>query len=140
MLDIATRCRHKAARVSDGEAILALVTSSRVRKALVRAAEAGEPPLSAIAPEICAAYPAAASDLQVRQLVGLLVHSVMAEAGFVVASARRRVAGMAPFQYAATFARTPSEPAPTLVARWIDALDAGEAEEAYALLRTRLGR
>lgn len=139
MLDTATRARQKALQVTDGEAILALLTSTRMRKALVRAAEAGEVPLATAAPEILASFPSAVADLGVRQLIGLAVGLVMAEAGFV-ALRRCRIPGCAPFRYGTAFARPAPAAAPGLLARLVDSLSPAEAEEAYALLRARLGR
>jgi len=140
MLDLATRARKRARHVPDGEAILDLVTSARMKRALVRAAGDGEIPLATIVPEIAASFPSAVGDMRVRQLVGLAVNAVLIEAGFVVAKPKNRFSGCPPFQFGATFRRPEAGPVQGLVERLVAALTPEEAESAYRLLGKRLGR
>jgi hypothetical protein len=113
------------------------------RERLVRAADAGDPPVAAISEELRAQFGLDAKVLPVRQFVGLAVKGILAEEGFSVAETGVRIPGDPVFTTGATYSRQEpqaADEATDWVRRVVEIMDANEAAYALRLLEARAQR
>lgn len=79
---LAQQVRRSAAAIEGGEALLAMIQAQR--PALVDAADAGLPPVSALSAGLKAHFPALVTITPVRQFIGTAVKSVLEQEGYEV--------------------------------------------------------
>ena len=122
-----------------GQQILEFVGETKTRRSLVKAAETGAPPVTAISQQLIDLIGSNDAKLQpVKQFVGVCVRAVLEREGFEVAEKGVRVSSDPIFRSGSTYERAAKPHAPTtLLERFAASLTDGEARELVKLLRRR---
>ena len=142
MLKSMRRARRSARAITHGREILELVQNTRSRKDLVKAAESGSPPVTAISAKLVDLVGLKEAKLApIKQFTGLCIRAVLEEEGFQVAETGVRLSNDAVFRTGAVYKRlhVENEEAPDLLHRIITGLTDEEAKQALMLLEQRTG-
>jgi hypothetical protein len=136
-----SRAMHKARRMASsvprGSELLRLIESAAMRKALVKAADAHQPPVGAISEKVLQLVGGEMSRLPLlRQFVGACVRAVMDEEGYVVAKEKARISSDCMFKSGATY-RKAARMEGDLLERLLHSLDKKEVERAYEIISKR---
>ncbi len=134
------RDMRSARAVLQGERILAFVRAPKTQRLLVKAAEEGAPPVTAISRQLLELIGRDAKLVPVRQFSGLCVRAVLEEQGFEIAETGVRVSKDPIFRTASTYRRISTEKrnrSEDLLARLIETFTDEEVETALSLLRLR---
>src|SRR4051794_37243142 len=106
------RAQRSAQALVKGPEVFDLITSDKVRPLLVKRAERGSPPVTAISKKLVALLgPQLAKKLPVRQFAGVCVRGVLEEEGFEIADTGIRVTGDPMFRTGAVYRRVPKKEA-----------------------------
>ena len=132
------RAMRSARAVVHGQRILDFIGETKTRRSLVKAAEAGAPPVTAIGGQLVELIGKNDAKLQpVKQFVGVCVRAVLEQEGFEVVEKGVRVSGDPIFRSGSTYERAAQRRARTLLERFAASLTDGEARELAKLLRRR---
>ena len=135
------RAQRSARAVLHGTEILQFVQSPKTRERLVRAAELGSPPVTAISSEVQKLVGKKDAKLPpIKQYTGLCVRAVLEEEGFELVQTGVRVSNDPIFRTGSVYRRSEkqeSQPASDLLGRFIQALTNEEIARALKLLQRR---
>jgi hypothetical protein len=133
------RAVRSARAVRYGDRILKFVQDPRTRQKLIKAAESGAPPITAISHQLAELVGAKYVKLPpVKQFAGVCVRAVLEEEGFQVAAKGVRVSHDPVFRTGSTYERIPvATKKATFLTRLVQCMTDEEAIEVLELLRRR---
>lgn len=134
------RAARSARAVVKGDVILKMIQEQKTRRLLVKAAESGAVPVTAISGKLLEQIGARdAKLLPIRQFVGLCVRAVLEEEGFALAESGVRVSNDPVFRTGSTYRRSENgtNHHTDLLDRIIERLTDQEASRALDLLLRR---
>jgi len=121
-----------------GQRILDFIRATKTRRSIVKAAETGAPPVTAISEQLIELIGKNDAKLPpVKQFVGVCVRAVLEEEGFEVAEKGVRVSSDPLFRSGSTYERAVQRHSRMLLERFAASLTDGEARELAKLLRRR---
>jgi hypothetical protein len=130
------RLRRLTRTVPEGEKVLALLAREAPR--LIRAADSGIPPVSAVSAKLYQLFPTATRSVSFRQFVGIAVKAVLEDHGFAVEKAGIKLRGDKVFVTGSSYRRLPMpeirSTEQSLLSRLLGVMTPAEKDELRQLL------